>query len=57
MKKITYKAVRCYDCDYIENGKKIFYATLETEDEVIDYISFESETDANTFIQYYNNKP
>ena len=53
---LNYKAVRCEDCDYIENGKKIFYATLETEHEVVDYISFDSERDAFTFIEYYNYK-
>lgn len=52
------KAIRNYDADYISefSGKKLFYVSLETENDVIDYISFESEYDADTFIIYYNSK-
>lgn len=49
-------ALRNYDCDFVENDKKIYYATIENECEILDYISFNNEIDCFTFIQYYNNK-
>lgn len=54
METLSYKAVRCEDCDYIEDGKKVFYATIETENDVVDYISFESEIEVYDFIEKYN---
>jgi hypothetical protein len=51
------KAIRNFDADYIdENSNKRFYVSLETDDDVIDYISFDTENDAFTFIEYYNHK-
>jgi hypothetical protein len=52
----NYKAVRCYDADYISEGKLVFYVTIETDLDVLDYISFDTENDAFTFIDFYNNK-
>lgn len=51
------KAIRNFDADYIdENSNKRFYVSLETDDDIIDYISFDTENDAFTFIEYYNYK-
>lgn len=49
---MTYKAVRNEQIDY-ENR---YYVNIETIDDVVDYVSFSTEEDAETFIEYYNSK-
>lgn len=49
-------AVRNYDCDYIdeETHKKVFYVTVETEDDVVEYISFDDEREALSYVNFFN---
>lgn len=51
-------AHRCEDADYVdEDNNAWYYATLENEcNEVIDYVSFESEKLCWDFINNYNIK-
>jgi hypothetical protein len=52
----TATAVRNYDCDYIdeETHKKVFYVTVETEDDVVEYISFDDEREASSYVDFFN---
>ncbi len=52
----TATAVRNYDCDYIdeETHKKVFYVTVETEDGVMEYISFDDEREALSYVNFFN---
>lgn len=52
----TATAVRNYDCDYIdeETHKKVFYVTIETEDDVMEYISFYDEREALSYVDFFN---
>jgi hypothetical protein len=49
-------AVRNYDCDYIneETHKKVFYVTIETDDDVVEYLSFDTEREAISYIDFFN---
>ena len=49
-------AVRNYDCDYIdeETHKKVFYVTIETEDDIAEYISFDNEREALSYVDFFN---
>ena len=51
----TATAVRNYDCDYIdeETHKKVFCVTVETEDDVVEYISFDNEIEALSYIDFF----
>lgn len=50
------KAVRNNDCDFNDEGKMRFCATLESVEEVLDYVYFDTENDCHQFITYYNFK-
>lgn len=52
----TATAVRNYDCDYIdeETHKKVFCVTVETEDDIGEYISFDNEREALSYVDFFN---
>lgn len=52
----TATAVRNYDCDYIdeETHNKVFCVTVETEDDAVEYISFDNEREALSYVDFFN---
>ncbi len=49
------KAVRNYDADDLgEDLKKKFYVTIETDDDVLEYVSFDNEEEAISYIKFFN---
>lgn len=56
MENFKLNAVRNEDCDYEYEGKIRFCASLESDDDVLDYVYFDTESDCFMFISYYNFK-